>query len=58
MGWLRHAIGMDIVSKFADHLPLYRLEQIAAANKCLYRVLPYPQGLAWRVVPEVGWLSG
>ncbi|MBK7298938.1 MAG: IS66 family transposase zinc-finger binding domain-containing protein [Moraxellaceae bacterium] len=40
-----------IVSKFADHLPLYRLEQLPPANKCLYRVLPYPHGLAWWVMP-------
>ncbi|MBL0230398.1 MAG: IS66 family transposase zinc-finger binding domain-containing protein [Moraxellaceae bacterium] len=40
-----------IVSKFADHLPLYRLEQIAARQQGLYRVLPYPHGLAWWVMP-------
>ncbi|MBK6758680.1 MAG: transposase [Moraxellaceae bacterium] len=41
-----------IVSKFADHLPLYRLEQIAARQQVpFYRVLPYPHGLAWWVMP-------
>ncbi|MBK9187086.1 MAG: transposase [Moraxellaceae bacterium] len=36
-----------IVSKFADHLPLYRLEQIAASQQVPLPVLPYPHGLAW-----------
>ncbi|MBK6757822.1 MAG: transposase [Moraxellaceae bacterium] len=38
-----------IVSKFADHLPLYRLEQIAARQQVPLPVPPYPHGLAWWV---------
>ncbi|MBK8326555.1 MAG: transposase [Moraxellaceae bacterium] len=41
-----------IVSKFADHLPLYRLEQIAARQQVPLPVLPCPHGWVWWVLPS------